>query len=318
MIDGICISKYLKDEKVSYSSLEHISSGIYGNRYKLKTSSNAKYTGNTPVITIPTRNKLTFKGSLPYLFNDNNLVPFSLLEVKEAFKDLSIRLGIDLSRAVVNNFEFGVAIEIPFPFQEFIYHHVGLSNMDSSSYQSKGKYFQDKTRRIKIYDAGRNAKYKLSLPVKQLLQKNKHYNKQGNYVKFEIQYKNPAKYFGRIITVSDITDDAFLSICVQDLFNTYSNITKTGFKVPIDAKELTTPTILAIVLKEIEQSTGEDVENLVKQRIKMLTSLKAWQKYDRRKSIRKAFAGINNYHSPYDISNLLQKAANKFLYDVAN
>lgn len=319
MIDGISITKYLNDEKISHSCLEHISSNLYGNKYKLKTSSHAKYTGNTPVITITNSNKLILKGSLPYLFNDNNLVPFSLLEVKQAFNDLSLRLGVDLSDAIVNNFEFGVAIEVPFPFKEFIHNHISLFNMDSFSYGNKGKYFQDKNTRIKIYDAGRNAKFKLSKPVRHSLSKNGKYNKNSNYVKLEIQYKKPAKSFAKTITVTDLIDEDFLGLCVEDLLHTYRSITKTGFIMPNSAKELTAFKILVIVLKEIEQTSGINVESLVESKIKTLHFFNSNHRYQRRKTIKQAFKDIHvSASNPYDITNLLKQAAKKFLQSVAH
>jgi hypothetical protein len=318
MIDGISISKYLNDEQVSYSCLEHINSSSYGDRYKLKTSSNAKYIGNIPVITISKNNKLTFTGSLPYLFNDNNLVPFSLEEVKHSFHALSARLNVDLSSAVVNNFEFGVAINIPFPFKEFIHHHVSLSKMDSSSYVNKGKYFQDKNRRIKLYDAGRNAKYKLSIPIRIHLQKTKNYNKNAHYAKLEIQYKKPNKYFKQVIMVKHLMDPSFLELCAKDLLNTYKQVTKTGFIIPNATKKLTTTRILAIALKEVEQITGIAIEQLIEKKLKSLDLLTNGKRYDRRISIKKVFADITmGIHNPYDITPLLEQAIKEFLEPVA-
>ncbi len=319
MIDGIQITKQLYNDKIKYTSLEHISSGQYGDRYKLRTSSNAKYNGNNPIVTITNRNKLVIKGSLPYLFSDNNLIPFSLGEVKEAFKDLSNRIGIDLNDAIVNNFEFGVTVTTPFSFKEFVHHHLSLSKMDSSAYRNKGKYFQDKNIRIKLYDAGRNAKYKLSKPLRQSLSKKGKYDVNFNYVKFEIQYKNPFKHFGQVIKVDDLIDPDFLWLCTEDLLNTYKKIRKTGFKIPVTAKELTTAKILAITLKELEQLTDVDVEKLVEEKIKTLSLLKSWQKYDRRKSIRKAFGNLTlGSSSPYDIYNLLEDATVEFLHSGKN
>jgi len=316
MIDGIRISKQLPNDKINYSSLEHISSGQYGDRYRLKVYSNAKYNGNSPIVTITSRDKLIIKGSLPYLINDNNIVPFSKDEIKGAFEDLSNRLGIELNEAIVNNFEFGVTVIVPFSFKEFIHHHRDLSKMDSSAYGNKGKYFQNKNIRIKLYDASRNAKYKLSRPVRQNLSKSGKYDEKSNYVKFEIQYKNPIKRFGQVITVGDLIDPDFLWVCGEELLDTYRKIRKTGFTIPKTAKELTTPKILAIALKEMEQLADCDAEKLVEEKIKILGLLKNWQKYDRRKSIKKAFRNLTlGSESPYDISNLLEEAIIKYLQE---
>ena len=313
MLDGLSITKKLNGQVVNTASLNYISSGRIGSIYKIKVSSFSKFSGSAPVIKLY-NDKLKIEGSLPYLINENSLQSITIDEIRRVFKALSDLLNVDLNDATVNYFEFGTSINIPFTCKEFIHHHLSYEKMDSADYQKKGKYFQDKLRRIKIYDAGRNANYKLSVPVKSQLKTSGSYFKNANYLKFEILYKNPYKYFGKTITVEDLQDIDFYGMCSEDLLSTYNQIQKTGLKIPTTPKELTSTKILAIVLKEIEQVTGIDVKARVERTIKNSINLKSMHKYDRRRTIRKAFSGLEIIENPYDIANLLEKKIKEFLH----
>lgn len=314
MLDGLCITKELNGQNINTSSLNIISSSEYGTIYKMKVSSFSKFSSNAPIIRL-NNNKLKFEGSLPYLINNNNMKSLTLNEIRESFKALSLNLNVDLNDAIVNYFEFGTSINIPFSFKEFIHHHLSLKKMDTADYKNKGRYFQDKLRRIKIYDAGLNANYKLSLHVKSMLNTIGSYYKNENYLKFEILYKNPYKYFGKTITVEDLLDIDFYGICAEDLLSTYCEIQKTGFKNPLTAKELTSTKILAIVLKEIEQITGIDVETRVEKTIKNSKNLQSTHKYDRRKVVKKAFSELKINDNPFDISKLLRQSIEFFFHN---
>ena len=313
MIDGIKITKPLNGRTIKGSSLVQLSSGHDWKQYKIKGTPLNKYNGSTPTVTV-SQDKLTITGSLPYLLKDNSLTPFSYGDVQLAIDYLSNIVGINLYDATVLQFEFGLAVEIPFSFSQFIYHHLGHPEMTTADYGKKGKYFQNKDKCIKLYDAKLNAKFKLSDQVKTQLISTSQLKENSDYAKVEIKYKNPAKYFGQPVLFSDLFDPDFLSVCNHELIITYQDIRKIGFKTPTDKKQLESIHILAILLKEMEQQTGIDVEERLYKKLKSLRILTTGQRHDRKNTIRAAFETIKpSGPNPFDITDILIQELVQFL-----
>jgi hypothetical protein len=309
MLDGIKLTKQVNGGDVNVSCLSEMYPG--GNKFKLKDTLNSRYSGAKPEITIR-QNSITIKGSLPYVVNDYNMAPFFISDIKAAFDSLSSQLGVDLSDAKVNYFEFGTTVEIPFPFKDFAFHHLGIDNMDNAFYRKKGKYFQDEVRKIKLYDAGRNAKRILSVATRTELQAAGYYNPKAHYLKFETKYQNPLKSFGREILVSDLQDFQFLSLLTDKLLNTYDDIKKTGFVMP-KTDELSSIQILVILLKMYEQEFGCDSKADTFKLLKALP-LDYNSRGGRKATITRAFDNLScDTPNPFDISELLKKAASNFL-----
>jgi len=225
------------------------------NTYTLKDSSTSynpkkltfKYTGCG----------MTIEGSLMYAMNENG-IQFNTREEQELYLGaIGAMLKIDIMQAEVKYFEAGLVVNTPFNFQEFSSNHVGLPDMRSVMQNPHIKIFGEKLRSVKLYDAGYNAKKKVSLEKRNELTKAGIFDPKGNYIKYEVRYQKPNIYFKkRVIQLNELFDPAFHSTIKTDLIDTYKSITKTGIKIDSSITTLTTEEILYITLKKLEMEIG--------------------------------------------------------------
>lgn len=255
----------------------------------------------------PNAEKLKIKGSIPYFIAGQNFKTFPE-DFSKGILHLSEVLDMDLNKAEVNVFEFGTTLETPFPVSGIFSSHLKIQGMKTRSFDY-GKYFEDKVMILKLYDANKNLKNKLSRHEREKLSSLFGYNPLANYLKIESHYKQPAICFkNRHISIKDLLEPQFQTICKEDLLTKYKSIMKASSIELKNKKQITSATIPLLVLKEFESLLPCKVYDLIKKRIKDIPKeiLTNDDKKSRRSQIRANLKKIESVKPcKYDISDLL-------------
>lgn len=200
---------------------------------------------------------MIIEGSLQYAMNENGIQFNTRSEQEHALGMIGARLNIDIMKAEVKYFEAGLAVNTPFKFHDFSSNHVGVPGMNLSMHNRNIKIFGDDLRSVKVYDAGYNAKKKVSADKRKELEKAGIFDPKGNYIKYEVKYQKPCIYFKkRSITVEDLFEPSFHATVTKDIIDTYKSMTKTGIKIDPSITTLSTEDILFITLKKLETEIG--------------------------------------------------------------
>lgn len=255
--------------------------------------------------------KFVLKGSIPYFFAGQNFRSSSE-DFKSGIEHLSEVLSLDLGRAEMKAFEYGTTLEIPFPVREVLLSHIRIPGMKAKFYDY-GVYFEDRALKVKLYDAGKNLKVKLTKEEREILTLFYGYNPIHNYLRIENHYKNPSVCFKKsIVSMSDLFKSDFENSCKIDLSEKYNSIMKTKAIRLRSKKQLTSSTIPLIILKEYEGLLPCKAEDLIKQKIKALPSdiLTNDDRKSRRRQIASNFRKLKSERPcKYDVSGLLKNQA---------
>ncbi len=251
--------------------------------------------------------RMKLRGSIPYFFTGQNF-QFSSDDFRKGVDHLSDVLNLDIGKADVNVFEFGTTLKIPFPAIEVFNSHVRIQGMKARSFDH-GKYFDDKILRVKLYDAGRNIKNKLTKEERQKLSEYFGYDQFQNYLKIENHYKKPLVCFKKsLLRVDDLMKPDFESICKEDLLTKYKSIMKSDSIEIKSKKQVNCSTIPLLLLKEYEKFLPCNAEELIRQKIKGFPS-EVLSKEDKKSRVRQIRANLRKIQSAkscqYDVSGIL-------------
>jgi hypothetical protein len=255
--------------------------------------------------------KMKLKGSIPYFMAGQNFKS-SHLDFKEGINHLSDVLEMDLPKAEIKAFEYGTTLEIPFSVKQVFLSHLKIQGMKTRAFDN-GIYFEDRALRVKLYDAGKNLKDKLSKDDRARLSSDYGYSPFNNYLKIENHYKKPEVCFKKsLISLGELLKPKFKNTCDKDLITKYQSIMKAKTIELRNKKQLTSSTIPLIILKEYESLLPCKAEDLIKHKIKAIPSeiLTKDDKKSRRRQIGYNMKKITS-DSPckYDVSELLIKQA---------
>ena len=255
--------------------------------------------------------KMKVKGSIPYFIAGQNFKS-SPEDFRNGINHLSEVLEMDLQEAEMKAFEYGTTLEIPFPVKQVFLSHLKIQGMKARAFDN-GIYFEDRALRVKLYDAGKNLKDKLSRDDRARLTSDFGYSPFHNYLKIENHYKRPAVCFKKsFISLGELLKPEFQTICKNDLVTKYRSIMKAKTIELRNKKQLTSSTIPLIILKEYESLLPCKAEDLIKQKIKAIPAeiLTKEDKKSRKRQIGYNWKKITSA-SPckYDVSELLIKQA---------
>lgn len=251
--------------------------------------------------------KIKVKGSIPYFIAGQNFKT-GPEDFTNGIGHLSEILNLDLMKAEVNVFEYGTTLEIPYFPKEVFSSHIRIQGMKARSFDY-GKYFDDRVLRVKLYDAGKNIKNKLTKDERQKLEANCGYDPFQNYLKIENHYKKPLICFKRnLLQVNDLLNPGFQTICKEDLLTKYRSIMKANTIEINRKKQVTCATLPLIILKEYEGLLPCKAEDLIKQKIKSFPS-EILTKEDKKSRTRQIRANLKKIEAvrtcKYDISEIL-------------
>lgn len=307
--DYIEASIFTGKDNINLSSLEHISTNKYGySNYSISSGFNQmkiKYN--------PSAKLLKLEGSLPY-FSEGQNFSNDMNKLKESIYTISDTLNIDLFKAEVNQLDTGITFQVKKKPKDYIQSHYSLAGFKPVLIDNT-KYFNSKDLIIKMYDSGANIKKKLSKEIKHLIQIDKGYNPNVNYLRFEPKYKNPKAFFHRPdLNINQIFKTDFIYQCKQEIMNKYKAIKKGGyFAYPKDKRNLTLPVIELLALKELGQLYGFNPEEVLKRQIKAIPEgiLSKEDKKNRNRSLRAILKKLDVKDvSEFDLSKELEEALN--------
>lgn len=301
-LDFLNTRKDLRKDTLNFKHLVWESNHRTGDvRYSLSNKS------RLDVFYNPILNTLRVKGSLPYFIHGHNFRP-TTKDVTDAILLISDMLNIDLADSEILAFENGEILETDLSIREILANHIRARGMKTRIYDN-GKYFENALLFMKMYNENINM-YKIPLNVRKEAARDYGYDPTRNYIKIENHYKKPEAYFKeRGIKLSTLMDEDFETELKNDLLTTYQSIQKTGLiEIPTDKRNLSTPTIILLALKEMEKVYGFDSNTVIKNILKSIPNevLSKGNKKDRRTQIKRLTEALKgSQRSIYDLSELL-------------
>ena len=233
---------------------------------------------NSPEIRYNSRTKiLKFSGSIMYLYQSHNF-SFDMRDFIAAIESLSQSVGVNLWAAVVEEFEFGVVMEVDTKPQILIAHHPDgkkLKTFDNPTDNGRLRTYTDTSVRLKLYDAGANIIKKIRKPHRQAAL-DAGWNPNRYYLKLEAHYRQPHKTFnnGRNLTLRDLTDPARIEQFRNDLYKQYKRLRPMKTLVtPSDKKDLSAAEILLMELAETHINSGMSIQKVRKRLYQRTNSL---------------------------------------------
>lgn len=314
MIDYIKITKHLSDkDNISFKGLQHIGN-LYGKEhYTLQGCKNIQieYNQRSQVITI--------KGCITYFIQGHNFT-YSTQDFANAIDCIGRKLNCNLWDAIVDEFEYGIIMEVPLKPKEYIQHHrekISEKLVLNEKRKDKGtfRWWKDKEHSLKMYDAGKNAKKKFSKEVRNKLQENG-LNFDKNYIKWEVHYLKPHQSLnnGAILKMEDLVSPIWEKKLKRDLLTQYQRLCpQKTLLLPNNKRQISTANILMHSFAEelINKSyTLEEVKKELYNKIGLIPNelLNANDKKARKVSLRKIL-GVFIYEdsSQWDLLHILEK-----------
>jgi hypothetical protein len=292
-VDGISLELHLGKETFDKHNLEFLSFNKYG--WKTYTFG---YYKDLKLKHQEEQNIIRIAGSLPYFLNGQNLYVMPG-DTRKAIQLISELIGVDIRKAEVKNFEYGVVIPRNEPNARTIYNkHLAIDDFIVRTYEN-GKYFINPQLWIKLYDAKASLQKKVRKLIKDELKRTGNYDPSKTYIKFEVKYKDPTFYFKRTIKVYELLSADFKQQLQKDIKYHYSQIkvTKTPI-LPADKSEITLLLLAYFELKEFEELTGHSIFERLENRIRSIDSkfLSRQNKHNRSKTLRELEKKSNNAH----------------------
>lgn len=313
MIDYIDITKHLeyKDTiNLMHLQLEASYSSNW-NKYFIKGCRQLEIWIN-PILA-----QIRIKGSVPYFFQGHNFT-FNNKAFSEVIAYLNQLLKCDLWNAVVNSFEYGVIFEVSTKPSEYIQHHrekpkEGLILNEKVKDKGCFRWWEDKWVKLKMYDAGKNIKYKQDLSMRKTIE-NEGWKPQINYLKWEIHYKKPhlALNKGIAIILADLVNPRWTKKFKDDLFSQYQRLApRKNIASPINKKEISSANIIMLELCEAYINEGYSIQEIKKKlynRINTFEVLSESDKKARKRQTNHLIAKLSESKtSEWDLSDFLSK-----------
>ena len=274
------------------------------------------------IIILHNTGEIRLQGSVPYYFQGNNF-SFDRKNFVQAIDHINTITNIDFWQSDIDEFEYGVIMEVPTTPRSYIVHHTakqGERLIQNEKGKDKGKFrwWEDNSVSLKLYDAGRNIKTKQSENRKQVI-RNAGWDDEKEYIKFEIHYKKPHLYLnrGRAMKLYCLANPEWEDRLKEDLLKQYQRLyPHKGIAIPTDKKNFGTPNIYAYTLTEFAISmdySTEDVKGLLYNTINNAnTTLSKSDKYARKKEVSKIQDTLLTHtESKWDLGKKLQEAINK-------
>ena len=260
---------------------------------------------------------LRLEGSIPYYWQGHNFT-FTIKDFVDAINYIQGLLKIDLWKATVNAFEYGIIIQVPMKPKEYIMHHDSepkekLNSDEKSKDKGNFRWWSDKNVKLKMYDAGRNIQMKQGLTRKHILN-SLGWNAEDNFLKWEVHYIKP-QYLnkGMGLQLYQLKSPDWGNTFKKDLYLQYKRLIPRKCTItPRDKKDLTTANIILSTMIEVNnEKTKEELKKILYNRINAYSedTLTKSDKVSRKAQIRNLFSNIKEVpKSIYDLSQNIQDA----------
>lgn len=314
MIDYIKATKHLQDKDTPFFG--HCIRA--GNNY-IAGYENYWLMGCTRIDVLykPSASILSISGSIMYYWQGHNFT-YDKSGFVSAIKHIGTLLHVDLWDAMIEVFEYGKIIEVPSKPRSFLQHHTTESKQGFEvEDKCKGylRTFTDKSVKLKMYDAGRNIKYKQGLRRKEII-KESGWNPEGEHLKWEAHYLRPEILnHGLGVRLADLVNPNWENVFKEDLYLQYKRLVPMrSIIIPTNKKELSTADIFAIQLVEDcinEGKTIQEVRKMLYARINSISDdiLSKADKDSRKRQVKALLEKIKEEpESKWDLSAQLEKA----------
>ncbi len=265
----------------------------------------------------PEHGALRVKGSLPYYLQGHNF-SFSNADFVEGVGLIQCLLGTPLWDAQLDEIEFGCIFPVAVKPALYIRNHTALPNAHlymNEKGKDKGafRWWDNSTKVLKLYDAGRNIKMKQGLKARDVI-KDSGYNPEGDYMKFEAHWKKPHLLNdGKGVVLDDLQNQIFLQLLSTTLVNEYHQLQPMRTLLqPTSRKDLSALDIAVSVYVEALMNQGipkEDAKKRIYNFINQQDTLSKIDKDNRKTTFRKVFGRLKeSEESRWDLTNMIEDA----------
>lgn len=267
----------------------------------------------------PSLQMLRLEGSIPYYWQGHNFC-FSKDSFFEAINFISNYLNIDIWKAQLNAFEYGVVVESSMKPKEVILHHSAIPHeklLLNENQKDRGNYrnWTDKNVKLKMYDAVRNIIYKQGLNRRQIIHESG-WSDSEEYLKWECHYLKPEFLNrGSALHLYDLMNKYWQNVLKLDVLNQYKRLSPMkSIILPSDKKDLSTADILALEIAEQSINSGRPLESLKKMLYSRINSipdevLTSADKAARKRQVKILLEKLKESpESQWDLSEQIQKA----------
>lgn len=208
---------------------------------------------------LPEVGRMNIKGSFPYYYQGHNF-RYSISDFLNTIDSIQEQIHCEIGSAVVQEFEFGVIVEVDeSPSYYLMNHNISSIRMVSDKHFRRWK---DKGIDLKMYDAGRNFKEKIRGEERMNVIR-AGWNPNRNYVKFEYDLKRPEILNGnRDVSLFDLSSQSFLEQAKSFLLSQYTRLEQTKEVIlPASKKALSTQDILArAYVGKVAEDSGTPID----------------------------------------------------------
>ena len=262
--------------------------------------------------------EIRLKGSVPYFFQGNNF-SFNRKKFVQAINYINTLTNIDFWQSDIDEFEYGVIMEVPQAPRNYIVHHTAkqgekLVQNEKGKDNGKFRWWDDKFVSIKLYDAGRNIKIKQNDNRKKII-RNAGWDDNKEYIKFEVHYKKPHQYLnkGKAMKLYCLANPEWNARLNEDLLMQYQKLRPyKEITIPTNKKLFGTPNIYAHTFTEFAINMDyslEDVTELLYCTINSANNtLSKTDKDARKREVKKIQRALASpYESQWNLLNNLQE-----------
>lgn len=226
----------------------------------------------------PSLQLLRLEGSIPYYWQGHNFC-FSKGSFLEAINYISSYLNVDIWKAQLQAFEYGVIVESSMKPKDIILHHSAIPHeklLLNENQKDRGNYrnWKDGNVQLKMYDAGRNIIYKQGLDRRQIIHESG-WNDSEEYLKWEIKYLKP-EFLNRGVALClfHLMNKDWINVLKNDVLNQYKRLLPMkSIIIPSDKKDLSTADILALTFAEQSINSGMPLDSLKKMLYSRINSI---------------------------------------------
>ncbi len=311
MNDFVNIRKKLTDETPGFSHCEKTRFVSIGEKYTTQHYKLKKQFTDIGIIMNEATGELTVKGNLGMFWNGHN-INFPFDDMRNSIEYISDSLRVDLFPADVKEFDHSAVIQTDLIPIEVFQKHISLPGHERVQ-QKHGLYFNKPgTQIVKLYDAAMRLKQLNSNANRVEILNSLGIDHMQRLLRVEKKILHPSRYFKRPVSVNDLLHPNFIELCNIDLIETYGSMKKIrSMNQPKNKKDLTAATIPLIVVKELEDQHGFDLEALLKKKIASFPEslLSRNDKKARKRQIKANLNKISNSLSnEYDLTDSLVKS----------
>lgn len=248
----------------THLQLENQSSKYNSETYAVKGCEDMK------IVFLHNTGGVRLKGSVPYFFQGNNYT-FDKTKFVQTIEYINQLTNLDFWQSDIDEFEYGVIMEVPIKPKEYITHHSskpneGLNQDEKSRDRGRFRWWKDKNVILKMYDAGYNIKTKQTASRKQILRQ-AGWNEEKEYIKFEVHYIKPHIILnkGQNMKLWLLANSDWEITIKSDLLKQYQRlIPNKAIELPNDKKDFHTLNVYAHTITTLALNMGYSFDNVKK------------------------------------------------------